>query len=594
MAPELIRRSLFQRILTAAEADPDATAIRDGEAALSYRELIARAGVLGSILNALGVEPQQPVGLCLPRSIDLVVAVVAILRSGGALLPLAPDWPTERLHDVLTDARAKIVIVPEQRARDLGETNFKLVVPGSAMVVDAVPATPGSGEQLAYIIYTSGSTGRPKGVEISHSNLSNLVDWHLAAFGLRPGERVSCLSGLTFDALIWELVPALVAGATICLAPEEVRTAPAALQEWLVREAVAVSFVPTPLAERLIDTDWPADTRLRALLTGGDVLHVWPRAGLPFKVVNNYGPSECAVVATSGLIEPGGEGLPPIGRAIANSGLHLRDDAGNPVGDGETGEIWVAGDNVGLGYRGDPQLTSERFVHQGSERFYRTGDLGRFRGDGMLEFRGRRDDQLKIRGYRIEPDEISAAIDRHPDVQQSVVVGQGDGSARLLVAYVVPRDDAVLRASELRDLLAGRLPGYMLPDLFVSLASIPLTPNGKPDREALPQPSPLLTMPDHPYKPPTTPVETRIAAMVREVLAIDRVGVDDNFFLLGGHSLLGTQLVLRLRDVYGTNMSLRDLFEARTVANLARKIEQQVTDMVSAMDNDQVAHRLAT
>lgn len=594
MASELIRRSLFQRILTAAEANPDATAVRDGEATLSYRDLIARAGVLGSTLNTLGVEPQQPVGLCLPRSIDLVVAVLAIFRSGGALLPLAPDWPTQRLHDVLTDARAKIVIMPEQRTRDLGETNFKGVVPGNTMVVDSVPATPGSGRQLAYVIYTSGSTGRPKGVEIGHSNLSNLVDWHLAAFGLRPGDRVSCLSGLTFDALIWELVPALVAGATICLAPEDVRTAPEALQEWLVREAVAVSFVPTPLAERMIDTDWPADTTLRALLTGGDVLHVWPRAGLPFKVVNNYGPSECAVVATSGLIEPGGEGLPPIGRAIANSGLYLRDVAGNPVGDGETGEIWVAGDNVGLGYRGDPQLTSERFVQQGPERFYRTGDLGRFRGDGMLEFRGRRDDQLKIRGYRIEPDEISAAIARHPDVHQSVVVGQGVGAARLLVAYVVPRDDAVLRASELRDLLSGRLPGYMLPDLFISLPSIPLTPNGKPDREALPQPSPLLTMPDHPYKPPATPVETRIAAMVREVLAIDRVGVDDNFFLLGGHSLLGTQLVLRLRDAYGTNLSLRDLFEARTVANLARKIEQQVTAMVSAMDNDQVAHRLAT
>ncbi len=594
MAKDCVGGSLFQRILSVAKANPAATAVRDGNTTLTYGDALMRAHAMGSALAALGLEPQQPVGLCLPRSLDHVVAMVSILRAGGAVLPLAPDWPTERLRDVLTDAGARIAIVPEHRAADLADTGLKLLVQGKDMVVDPTPATPGDGEQLAYVIYTSGSTGRPKGVEISHANLANLVDWHLSAFGLGIGDRVSCLSGLTFDALIWELVPALAAGATICLAPDDVRAAPRDLQQWLVREAITVSFVPTPLAEPLLSADWPADTRLRVLLTGGDALHVWPRTGLPFAVVNNYGPSECTVVAASGVIEPGGDGLPPLGRAIANSHLHLLDDAGEPVREGETGEIWIGGANVGRGYRGDPLLTAQRFVESGPERLYRTGDLGRLRADGTLEFHGRCDDQLKIRGHRIEPDEVSAALDRHPDVQQSVVMGRGVASDRLLVAYVVPRDGALLRASELRDLLARSLPAYMLPDLFVRLDAIPLTPNGKPDRTALPQPSSALAMPDQPYRPPSTPIETRIAAMVQEVLALDRVGIDDNFFLLGGHSLLGTQLVLRLRDAFGTNVALRDLFEARTVAQLARKIEQQVTDMVMAMDSQEVAYRLAT
>lgn len=585
--------SLFQKILTVAMADPGAIAVRDRDDTLTYGDLLAKACAMGSALKALGVTPQQPVGICLPRSLDLIVAMVAVLRAGGALLPLAPDWPTDRLRTVLANADARVVFVSSHRAADLAKTGVELLIQGKDMVADPVPPTPGDAEQLAYLIYTSGSTGQPKGVEISHRNLANLVDWHLQAYGLAASDRVSCLSGLTFDALIWELVPALVAGATICLAPEEVRAAPRGLQQWLVREAITAAFVPTPVAELLIDTEWPPETRLRFLLTGGDVLHVWPRAGLPFAVVNNYGPSECTVVATSCVIEPGGQGLPPIGRAIANSRILLLDEAGEAVRDGETGEIAIAGANVGLGYRGEPQLTAQRFVQRGSERLFRTGDMGRWQADGRLEFNGRCDGQLKVRGYRIEPDEVSAALDRHADVQQSLVVGYGVGADALLVAYVVPREGATPRASELRALLALSLPEYMLPDLFIRLSSIPLTMNGKPDRAALPQPSPALALPDQAYKPPSTPVESHVAAMVQQVLAVDRVGIDDNFFLLGGHSLLGTQLVLRLRATYGTDTSLRDLFEAPTVAQLARRIEQQLTRMVMAMDQREVDRRLA-
>src|SRR5581483_7184173 len=286
--PKAVGGPLFQRVLNVATANPAAIAVSDGHTTLTYSDLLARAEAVGSALKALGAEPQQPVGVCLPRSLDQVVALLSILRAGAALLPLGPDWPTERLRDVLADAGTGVAMVPAHRAVDLAGSGLKLLVQSKDMVVDPMPATPADGEQLAYVIYTSGSTGRPKGVEISHSNLVNLVDWHLAAFGLGAGDRVSCLSGLTFDALIWELVPALAAGATICLAPDEVRAAPHALQQWLVREAITVSFVPTPLAEPLLDADWPPDTRLRMLLTGGDALHVWPRLGLPFAVINNY------------------------------------------------------------------------------------------------------------------------------------------------------------------------------------------------------------------------------------------------------------------------------------------------------------------
>ena len=436
-------------------------------------------------------------------------------------------------------------------------------------------------------------------MEITRRNLANLVDWHIGAFAVGPSERTSCVAGLSFDAVIWELMPALAAGATVHLAPEEARTSAGELQRWLIEQRITVAFVPTPLAETLIAGDWP-DTALRLLLTGGDTLHVWPRRDLPFTVVNNYGPSECAVVATSGIVAAGPrDGLPTIGKPIARCEIHILDEEGDPVPPGEIGEIHIGGENVGRGYRNPPSPAAEKFVTlrvRGAahpQRLYRSGDLGRWTAEGEIEFHGRSDTQLKVRGYRVEPDEVSAVLNRHPLVAQSAVVARGQGAERRLIAYVVPREQTVPRAGELRDFLAAALPAYMVPELLVRMAAIPLTNNGKLDRNALPAPMPVNALPDVPFRAPAAGAEVRIAAMVEELLGIQGVGADDNFFLLGGHSLLGTQLMLRLREAFGAELKLRDLFDAQTVGQLACKVVFEVTRLVMSMDEDEIRKRLA-
>jgi amino acid adenylation domain-containing protein len=463
---------------------------------------------------------------------------------------------------------------------------------GVPIAIDSIDS---NGENLAYIIYTSGSTGEPKGVEISQRNLRNLIDWHIGAFGIGPGDRVSCQAGLSFDAVVWELFPALSCGAAVHLAEDQVRTSSDELRRWLVAEKITVAFVPTTLAEPLITSDWPAETRLRTMLTGGDTLHVWPKPGLPFAVVNNYGPSECTVVATSGIVAdratPGG--MPTIGRPIANSEIHILDATGRPVPHGQVGEIHMGGANVGRGYRHRPSLSAQAFVtREGVGRLYRTGDLGCWTDDGEVAFHGRCDEQVKVRGYRVEPNEISAALDRHPAVLQSAVVAEGDRSARRLVAYLVPATGQALYGGELRDFLALTLPAYMLPDVFVRLASLPLTAHGKLDRAALPRPTAANTVRGSRHRAPHSDVERRIATLIEDLLGIERVGADDNFFLLGGHSLLGTQLVLRLREAFGAELRLRDLFEGPTVAKLAKRVEQAVISAVSSMDEEEVRRRL--
>jgi acyl-CoA synthetase (AMP-forming)/AMP-acid ligase II/acyl carrier protein len=407
------------------------------------------------------------------------------------------------------------------------------------------------------------------------------------------------VAGLAFDASIWELFPYLTTGATVHLAAEEIRASAEALRRWLIDESISIAFVPAPLAEAMVTTDWPAQTRLHTLLTGGDTLHVRPKPGLPFKVVNNYGPTECTVVATSGIVEPreGSSGLPTIGRPISGARIEIRDSAGEPLAHDEIGEIYIAGANVGRGYRNRSSLTANKFVAlvdsgESIGRFYRTGDLGCWTANGEIAFHGRCDDQLKLRGHRVEPDEISAVLSRHPLVAQSAVVAEGEGVDKRLLAYIVPAAQTAPRADELREFLAASLPHYMLPAGFVRVASLPLTANGKLDKSALPAPTTANTLSVSLYRAPSSVVESRVAAIVEELLGIRGVGIDDNFFLLGGHSLLGTQLVLRLRGAFGAEMTLRDLFEAQTIENLAARVEEIVVDMVVSMSEEELQEHL--
>jgi amino acid adenylation domain-containing protein len=574
-------------------------AVRHGNLGITYAALKADVENLAARLAELGASQAAPVGVCAPRSIDHIVALLGALRAGAPFLPLDPAWPAARLKSVLNDAGAQIVIADAARRGDVSGEG-RIILDSAARPTG--PAAPSCEPEfdpsdVAYVIYTSGSTGEPKGVEVTRGNLASLVRWHLQAFTVTPEDRASWVAGLAFDASIWELFPALTAGAQIAIPPDEARGSAEALRDWLIAQGVTIGFVPTPLAEPMMTADWPSRAALRTLLTGGDMLHVRPRRTLPFQVVNNYGLTECAVVSTSAVVAPEG-GLPSIGRPIAGTRIHILDACGRPVAKGEAGEIFVAGDGVGKGYRGRPDLTSERFVTLAldggaPERCYRTGDLGRWTDDGEIVFLGRADDQIKQRGHRIEPHEISGALARHPLIAQAAVAAEGDGAERQLIAYVVPAGDQAPRGAELRDFLAERLPDYMLPSVFVRLAELPLTSNGKLDKGALPSPTSGNTLPSAPYRAPGTPTQTRIAAMVEELLEIDRVGLDDNFFLLGGHSLVGAQLVLRLRDAFGVEMTLRDLFEAQTILNLADRVEGAVTAMVEEMSDEEVQRRLA-
>jgi amino acid adenylation domain-containing protein len=588
MNPPFATSCVADMIGRAAMHAPDAIAVEAQGSATSYASLEARVGMLAARLCAQGVAGGGLVAVCLPRSIDQIVAMLAAWRAGAAYLPLDPAWPESRLAALIADAGcAALVAHSGLGARIAGEV---ALVPssdgdGAAMVA---PATVDP-ESLAYVIYTSGSTGTPKAVEVTHANLAALIDWHQQAFTVGTGTRTSHLAGLGFDAAAWEIWPTLAAGGTLALVDDATRLDAARLRDWLVTERIEIAFAPTALAEPLVTMDWPADTVLRVLLTGADKLTVRPASGLPFTFVNNYGPTESTVVATSGVVAPDGEGLPPIGRPIAGTSIHLLDEQGVPVASGE-GEIWIGGAQVARGYRGDPALTAERFVeHAEHGRLYRTGDLGVLLDSGEIGFRGRVDGQVKIRGHRIEPAEVAAALNRLAEVATSAVVAR-DGA---LIAYVVPADGATPSALALRAALAGTLPDYMVPSRFATLAALPLTPNGKVDTSSLPDPE-TCAMDEAPAgRAPASPTEKRLLDIVAGVIGRQEIGVDDDFFLLGGHSLLGTQVVVRARDAFGVDLTLFHLFEGRTVASLALVIEDLVIAKLDAMSDEDISRMAA-
>jgi amino acid adenylation domain-containing protein len=570
---------------------PHATALSMGPARLTYAELDARADRLAGHLVSLGVGPEVAVGVCLERSFDYVVAVLAVWKAGGAYVPVDLEWPAERRAFVLEDARAAVTI-GRGFTVDLDRDADQIAC------ATAPAACEIKRENLAYIIYTSGSTGRPKGVEVTHGNLLNLVFWHRRAFGVTASDRGSHVAGLAFDAAVWELWPYLTAGASVSMAGETTRMSPDLLREWLTAEGVTISFAPTALVEPMLRAEWSSKMALRYLLTGADTLHRSPAEGLPFQLVNNYGPTECTVVATSGIVKPAADiQKPAIGAAIANTQIYLLNENREPVAAGETGEIYIGGTSVARGYRGQPEMTAERFLANpfspaADARMYRTGDLGSLLPDGQIAFHGRVDNQEKIRGNRIEPDEIVSVLSRHAKVASAAVVARGVNCAKQLVAYVVPAAGAAPRSSELREALARELPEYMIPALFVRIAALPLTSNGKLDRAALPEPTAGNALDTTPYRAPESPIELQIASILGELLHVERVGLDDNFFLLGGHSLLGTQLVLRAREKFGVTLTLRDLFAAQTVEKLSSEIERQLIDRLDAMSEEEAGRML--
>jgi amino acid adenylation domain-containing protein len=604
--PVLGTVSLPQMVGEQARTRPEAPALVAGSRILTYGELDRRANQLAHYLRELGVGPEKLVGLCVERSPEMAIAALAILKAGGAYLPLDPGTPVERLEMTLRDANVAVLLTNTKSEGRLPAgsrlLNLESATPEiSRCSVDAPPlsATP---ENLAYVIYTSGSTGQPKGVEVLHRGLNNLVGWHLRAFQVTAEDRASHQASLGFDAAVWELWPYLVAGASVHFPEDKVRQNPVALRDWLIEQKITISFLATPLAESMMLLDWPHEVDLRLLLTGADTLHRRPSRLLPFTLVNNYGPTECTVVATSGVVSPEASSRrPSIGRAIDNTEIFILDGQGKPVAAGASGELYLGGPSLARGYRNRPDLTAQRFVanpqanalshlsapHAASisqnGKLYRTGDLVRELPGGELEFLGRIDEQIKIRGYRIEPSEIVSALDASPDVDASAVMAVEDGPGdKRLVAYVALAAGAKTTAGELQELLRKQLPDYMIPATFVRIDSLPVTSNGKVDWAALPQALNGNVMTDDSYIAPRNIVEEKLAAIIAPLLHVERVGVHDNFFFRGGHSLLGTQLLTKIGETFGVELSLLSLFEHPTLAEMSEEIEHLIVEKIEA------------
>jgi amino acid adenylation domain-containing protein len=601
--------SVPQLVAAQAAAKPDAPAVADGDEILSYRELEEQANQLAHHLIALGVERETIVGICLNRSAQSVICALAVLKAGGAYLPIDPAYPIERIAFMLNEAQPPVLIAEQKTAERLATGSWQVVtIDSDRAQLDRHPLTSPDVEvseaQLAYVIFTSGSTGQPKGVQVTHGSLLNLVFWHRREFEVTPSDKASHLASVGFDAAVWEVWPYLTAGASLHLPDVETRVSPELLRDWLINQGISISFLPTALAERVMTLKWPAQSPLRFLLTGADTLHRYPATGLPFQLVNNYGPTECTVVATSGRVLPGDgmNSLPTIGLPIANTTVYILDESLQPVAPGKSGELYIGGAGVARGYLNRPDITAEKFIRDpfssassaAGARLYKTGDLASQLPDGQIAYLGRIDDQIKILGYRIEPNEIVAMLDRHSSIQSSVVVALGSScEEKRLAAYVVMRNGTIPAAAELRSFLQNELPDYMVPSIFVCLEALPLTANGKVDRASLPDPDPENTLRDEQFTAPRTPIEERLAKILTTLLSLNEVSVNDNFFLLGGHSLLGTQLIGRIRGAFGVELGLRTLFDTPTIADLSTEIERLILARVQSMSESEVERLLA-
>jgi amino acid adenylation domain-containing protein len=586
-------RCVHELVAERAAASPSATAVEFGDERLTYAELDTAANRLAHRLVEAGVGPGALVGVALERSLSLVVAVLAVLKAGGAYLPLDPANPEARLRFMVTDAGASVLVTAEGPPVDLTDLFTTVVhldeeVDPLLALPDKAPDVRVTADDLAYVIYTSGSTGQPKGVLVEHRGVVNLARVVVDTFRLDSTSRVLQFASMSFDASVTELLVPLTVGATVCLAPREVLASGLDLLRLLDDRRITTVTLPPSLLAVLPDAELP---HLVTLCSAGEACHpdLVRRWGRGRRFVNGYGPTEATVASTYHVID---EGLPdgadtvPIGKPIANVRVYVLDDGRRPVPIGCPGEIYIGGVGVARGYLGRPELTAERFVpdhfdDRSGGRLYRTGDRARWQPDGTLEFLGRLDDQVKLRGYRIELGEIEQTLLTHPDVRDAAVVVREDTPGnRRLVAYVVPQDREgddrhVELWPSLAESIGSRLPPYMIPDPVVILDALPLTANGKIDRDALPAPAPTRASTPSATAAPSGELEERLAAMFASILGIDRVDADDDFFDLGGTSLLATKLFARIESEFGTELPLSLVFEDATVSTLASHLGER-------------------
>ncbi|HEU5391797.1 MAG TPA: amino acid adenylation domain-containing protein, partial [Streptosporangiaceae bacterium] len=577
-----------------AAATPDATAVVFEGAELTYAQLNARANQLARLLVGRGVGPESLVAVVMDRSLDLMVALLAVLKAGGAYLPVDPGYPADRIGYMLADSRPAAILTDSRTAAGLpGQPAERIVVDDPELVrltgllaeadlAEAERISPLLRSHPAYVIYTSGSTGRPKGVVVPHAGAVNRLAWMQGLYRLRAGDRVVQKTPIGFDVSVWELFWPLTQGAAMVVARPGGHREPAYLARLIQDERVTVAhFVPSMLQVFLAEPSARLCAGLRLVFCGGEAVPgelaarftgMLPRVGLH----DLYGPTEASIDVTAWEFQPGPEPVTvPIGRPVWNTQVYVLDAGLRPVPPGCAGELYLAGVQLARGYLGRPALTAERFVaspFRPGERMYRTGDLTRWTRDGVLEYLGRTDDQVKIRGFRIELGEVEATLRQHPAVAQAAVMVREDvpGDQRL-VGYVVPSaGTAGVDREDVRAHVSSVLPEFMVPSAVVVIDRLPLTVNGKLDRGALPAPEPAVT--GSGYRAPSSPREEILCAAFAEVLGVPRIGVNDSFFDLGGHSLLAMRLVSRIRVALDIEVPVRVLFETPTVAGLTARL----------------------
>ena len=572
------------------ERSPTPVAVIFENKQLTYRELNSRSNQLAHHLQKLGVGPEVLVGICVERSVEMIVGLLGILKAGGTYVPLDPSYPQERLSFMLEDAQVPVLLTQQRWVESLGALKVQVVCldTDSEAIASQCEDNPTSGvtaDNLAYVIYTSGSMGKPKGVAVPHLAVNRLV-FNTNYVKLDPSDKIAQASNTSFDAATFEIWGALLHGAQLVGISRDVTLSPHDFALQLRQEGISVLFLTTALFQQLARDVPQAFESLRYLLFGGEAVDSrWVqkvlKKGSPKQLLHVYGPTESTTFSSYYWVQDIPESVTtiPIGRPITNTEIYLLDGQLQPVPIGVPGELYIGGDGLARGYLNRPELTALAFIpnpfsHKSAARLYKTGDLARYRPDGNIEFLGRLDAQVKIRGFRIELGEIEASLGQHPAVGETVViVWEEVPNDKHLVAYIVPNQAQAPTSSDLRQFVKEKLPGYMIPSAYVILESLPLTPNGKVDRRALPVPDTLSFDIKEDYVAPRTPVEEVLVGIWAKVLGRQQVGVHDNFFELGGHSLLATQLSSRIRDAFRVELSVRNLFEAPTVAHLARYIE---------------------
>jgi len=591
------------------EKTPENIAVVFKEQQLTYQELNYQANKIANYLQKLGVKPEVLVGICVERSsetlpeasLEMIVGLLGILKAGGAYVPLDPTYPKERLSFMLADSQVQVVLTQDKFVEGLATSGVKSVRLDSDWELINCQSqenltSNATAENLAYVIYTSGSTGTPKGVAVPHRAVNRLVCntnyvqfRNCDAYGGKLS--VAQASNTSFDAATFEIWGSLLHGARLVIIPQDVVLSPQNFATYICEQGISVLFLTTALFNQLASVVPEAFKNLQYLLFGGEAVDpksvkVVLRNGAPQRLLHVYGPTESTTFACWYLVQdiPEGATNVPIGRPISNTQIYILDSKLQPVPVGNPGELYIGGDGLARGYVNRPELTEEKFIPNpfeevGSSRLYKTGDLARFLPDGNIEFIGRVDNQVKIRGFRIELGEIEALLSQHSDVQQAVVIAREDiPSDKRIVAYIVPNQKVDLSVTTLKGFLQEKLPSYMMPAAFVILDSLPLTPNGKVDRQNLPACDRTRPNLEESFVAPRNPIEEKLASIWAELLRLDLIGVNDNFFYLGGHSLIATQMLSRVREVFRVELSFGQIFQNPTIASLAQLLTQGNTE----------------